>query len=87
MRGVLGMKTLSAIVRVLLLVGSAGCGCGSGAATSFPNQLISADGRPILLDDIEAVVNNNDLSDDEKRSQLRELGVEDEELIDALLTL
>ena len=85
LRGMLGMKTFGAIVCVLLLVGSAGCG--SGVATSFPNQLISADGRPIVLDEVETIVNDTALSEDEKREQLRELGIEDEELIDALLTL
>ena len=62
-------------------------GCGSGAPTTFPNQLVDAEGVPILLDDIEATVNDSNLNEDEKRAQLRELGIEDEELIDALLTL
>jgi hypothetical protein len=82
---VLGMKILGTIVRVVLLTGLAGCG--SGAPTTFPNQLLDNEEQPILLDDIETIVNDTDLTDDEKREQLRELGIEDEELIDALLTL
>jgi hypothetical protein len=82
---VLGMKILGTIVRAVLLAGLAGCG--SGATTTFPNQLLDADGQPIVLDDVETIVNDTDLTDDEKRQQLRELGIEDEELIDALLTL
>ena len=82
---VLAMKILGTIVGVVLLAGLAGCE--SGATTTFPNQLVAADGPPIVLDDVEAIVNDTDLSDDEKREQLRELGIEDEELIDALLTL
>jgi len=82
---VLGMKILSTIVRAVLLAGLAGCG--SVAPTTYSNQLVGADGRPIVLDDVEAIVNDADLTDDEKREQLRELGIEDEELIDALLTL
>ena len=82
------MRIVGAIVRVVLLAGLAGlAGCGSGAPTTFPNQLVTADGRAILLDEVKAIVNNNDLTDDEKRAQLRELGIEDEKLIDALLTL
>jgi len=79
------MRVLGTIVRAVLLAGLAGCG--SGAPTTFPNQLVDAAGQPIVLDDVETIVNNTDLSDDEKREQLRELGIEDEELINALLTL
>ena len=79
------MKIFGRILRAVLLVGLAGCG--SLAPTMFPNQLVGADGRPIVLDDVETIVNDTGLSDDQKREQLRELGIEDEELIDALLTL
>ena len=79
------MKILCTILRAVLLAGVAGCG--SGAQTIFPNQLLDADGQPIVLDDVETIVNDSDLTDDEKRQQLRELGIEDEEVIDALLTL
>ena len=85
MREMLRMRRPSAIVGVLLLAGLAGCG--SGAPATFPNQLLAADGHAILLDDVKAVVNNNDLTDDDKRAQLRDLGIHDEKLIDALLTL
>lgn len=67
----------------LLAVFLAACG---STATTFPNQLRDADGRPILLDDVQAIV-DDDLADDEKREQLHDLGIEDEELIDALLEL
>ena len=79
------MRIPSTVLVALLLTGLAGCG--SGAPTTFPNQLVGADGQPIVLDDVEAIVNDTDLTDDEKRNQLRELGIEDEELIDLLLTL
>jgi len=79
------MKILGTIVRAVLLAGLAGCG--SGAPTTFPHQLVGANGQPIVLDDVESIVNDTSLSEDEKREQLRELGIEDEELIDALLTL
>ena len=79
------MRNVRAIVGIVLLAELAGCG--SGAATSFSNQIVGTAGQPIFLDDIEAIVNDATLSDDEKRAQIRELGIEDEELIDALLTL
>ena len=69
------------------LVLSVAAGCGSGAPATFTNQLLAADGHAILLDDVKAIVNNNDLTDDDKRAQLRDLGLNDEKLIDALLTL
>lgn len=79
------MRILRTIARAVLLAGLAGCG--SGAPTTFTNQLLDTEGQSIVLDDIETIVNDTDLTDDEKRTQLRELGIEDEELIDALLTL
>ena len=66
---------------------SLAAGCGSGAPATFPHQLLAADGHAILLDDVKAIVNNDDLTDDDKRAQLRALGIDDEKLIDALLTL
>jgi len=69
------------------LVLSVAAGCGSGAPATFPHQLLAADGHAILLDDVKVIVNNTDLTDDDKRAQLRDLGLDDEKLIDALLTL
>ena len=79
------MRIFRSLVLAVALSGMAGCG--SGAPTTFPHQLLAADGHAILLDDVKVIVNNTDLTDDDKRAQLRELGIEDEELIDALLTL
>ncbi len=60
-------------------------GCGSPPALDFPNRLIGADGQEIVLEDVLEVTNNSDLSEEEMREQLRALGIEDEELIDALV--
>ena len=57
------------------------------ATTSFPNQLLNPAGQPILLDDITLITQDSSLTDEEKRAQLRILGIFDEKLIDALLTL
>ena len=60
-------------------------GCGTASQTDFPNALRNSDGEVILFDDVSAILSDTDLSDDEKRSALRALGLEDERLIDALL--
>ncbi len=61
-------------------------GCGSGVDINFSNRLIGAGGELVVAEDVAWVVEDPTLSDDEKRIVLRDLGIEDEELIDALLT-
>ena len=61
-------------------------GCGSGGV-EYANRLIGADGQLFSVEDLEAIANDADLTDDEKRQAFRDLGIEDEKLIDALLTL
>lgn len=74
------------IATICLLVGA---GCGSLPQTDFPSAMRTADGQVILLDDVDSVVNdpNPNLDDDDRRQLLRDLGIEDEKLIDALLNL
>jgi len=48
---------------------------------------MGAGGETIVAEDVNAIVADPNLSDDEKRAALRDLGIEDEKLIDALLTL
>lgn len=62
-------------------------GCGAVSADRFPNQVLGADGQPILLDDLEAIADETGLSDEERREQFRELGIQDEKLIEVLLRL
>lgn len=66
---------------VALLAGA----CGFSTRTDFPNALRDAEGNAIVFDDIRDIANDLDLSDSEKREALRELGIEDEKLIDVLL--
>lgn len=68
-------------------LGVVGSGCGQPVDLDFEQRLIGSDGQSFTLDDIEAIVDDPDLSTDEKRAALRSLGFEDEQLIDALLTL
>jgi len=62
-------------------------GCGALGTTSYPNQLVSADGQALFIEDLEQIAQRANLSDDEKRAMFRDLGIEDEKLIDALLGL
>ncbi|UCC28902.1 MAG: hypothetical protein JSU86_11950 [Phycisphaerales bacterium] len=79
------MRTIAIIV---MAVAPLSCnGCGTAVITEFPNAVSGTGGQPIVLEDIQAIVDNPNLADEEKRSQLRDLGIEDEELIEALLTL
>lgn len=59
--------------------------CGFTVPTTYPNSVIGADGQLIVFDDISKIVNDLDLSDDQKRQALRDLGLQDEKLITALL--
>lgn len=68
-----------------LLVTSHLIGCGTVSNTNYPSALTAPDGNPILFDDVSRIITDEDLSEDEKRDALRELGIEDERLIDALL--
>jgi hypothetical protein len=61
--------------------------CGTDISAESPNRLYGAEGQSFVLEDIGAIVNDRHLTDDQKRSQLRDLGIEDEDLIEALLTL
>jgi len=61
-------------------------GCQSGTV-EYANRLIGADGQLFTVEDLEAIAHDNTLSEEEKRQAFRDLGIEDEELIQALLTL
>ncbi|MCH8199067.1 MAG: hypothetical protein IIA54_03235 [Chloroflexi bacterium] len=64
-----------------------GGSCGAVNITEFPNAVIGSAGQRLLLEDIEAIVSDVTLTDDQKRAGLRDLGLEDEKLIEALLAL
>ena len=77
-----GIMTLAAAAAL-----SAGGGCGTVVTTNYANRLVGADGQLIVLDDVQEIVGNPNLDEEEMRQRLRDLGIEDEELIEALLTL
>ena len=61
--------------------------CGNLLVPPLPNAVVNAGGQRITLDQITDIVNDNALGDDDKRQALRDLGIEDEDVIDILLTL
>ncbi len=62
-------------------------GCGVVGPAGSPNRLEGAEGQLFFLDDLEDIAGNPNTDDDEKRESFRALGIQDEELIDALLSL
>lgn len=62
-------------------------GCGLEAKDLFANRLLGAQGQQFVVEDLEAIAHDATLTADEKRQQFRDLGIEDEKLIDALLGL
>ncbi len=77
-------KTIAAcLAGVSVALGS----CGTSLTADFATQVVGVDGKPLLLDDLAQIANDASLSVEEKRQAFRDLGVEDEKLIDALLDL
>ncbi|MHC4063279.1 MAG: hypothetical protein ACYSUQ_08510 [Planctomycetota bacterium] len=75
------------LVVVVALATLIGCGVLTASRPDFPATAQTTDGRSIFREDVEAIVNDDQLSTDEKREALQELGIEDDDLIEALLTL
>ena len=64
-----------------------GCGLLTVQRTGFPDEVQGADGTSITRTEIDLILSNADLSDTDKATALRELGIEDELLIVVLLDL
>lgn len=67
-----------------LLLASAGCEVLTYERTVFPDAMVGADGQVIAMDDILEIV-NSDQTDSAKRQDLRDLGIEDEDLLNAFV--
>lgn len=84
-------RSLSAALICTALLGTTtaflgtGCGLLSFRNPEFDNAETGEDGQTYVLDDLEAIADDPDLTEDEKRDAFAELGIEDEDLIDALL--
>ena len=60
--------------------------CQSGV-TDFANRLVGTEGQQFTVEDLELIADDPGLTEDEKRQAFRDMGIADEELIEALLTL
>ena len=63
----------------------AGCGFAIGSSIPSGHRELGQEGQLLVLGDLEAIANDPELTDDQKRSRLRDLGLRDEDVIDALL--
>lgn len=77
-------RSLSAALISTVLAG-AGCGLLSFRNPEFDNAETGEDSQSYVLDDLEAIADDPDLTEEEKRDAFAELGIEDEDLINALL--
>jgi len=69
----------------LLLVAIGGCGLLTNARTLFPQHVADAQGDPVYVQDLRAIIDDSDLSNEEKADALRDLGLENEEIIETLI--
>lgn len=82
------IRPMEVALRGLIVAGfalSALTGCGFNAQGSSARE-VGPNGEAILLDDIRTILSNTDLTTAQKRTELRGLGLTDEDLIDALLS-
>ena len=61
-----------------------GCGLLTVERTIFPNQVVDAQDNPLYIEDLQAITQDPDLTPDEMIEALRQLGLENEELIQAI---
>ena len=80
----MGGRRLNAVMAAAIMA-MAGCGALPGAAGVCPDRLVDPDGNTLFLDDLQAITEDDSLSDQQKRDRFIELGVEDPDLIDALI--
>ena len=84
------MFRIFASLAVCVCVAAMLAGCGSAVIenVNLPNRVIGEDGQMFFLEDLREVTDDPDLTPDEKRKRFRDdFGIEDEDLIEGLLTL
>ncbi len=62
-------------------------GCGVNNSPTLSNRVVGSEGQLFTLDELQVIASDSTLSELEKREAFRELGIEDEKIIDALLQL
>jgi len=69
------------------LLACAGCGTFTARPTELANPETGDNGEPLDLDAIRDITTDTNLTDPEKRDALRDMGILDEDLVDALITI
>lgn len=80
-----GLLELGAVTLAVLAVIVSGCGLLTIERTLFPTQVFDAAGNPLHIQDLQEITQNVDLDRDQMIQALRELGLENEELIQAIV--
>lgn len=75
----------SVILVLVVCATQAGCGVLTTARSTFLTQFVDADGNPLSLEDLQEITTDPDLTPDQMARELRNLGLLDEELIDAIV--
>jgi hypothetical protein len=72
------------VMAALALAAVCGCGLVTLERENFPATAVGAEGERFFYDDIQEIQNDTTLSTEQRREALRDLGIEDEDLLDAL---
>jgi hypothetical protein len=72
------------VIAALALAALCGCGLLTLERENFPATAIGAEGQRFFYDDIQEIQTDTTLSAEQRRQALRDLGIEDEDLLDAL---
>ena len=81
------MVRLGCVLLAGVLVTLVGCGVLSARKTEYPAALKGADGQSIYAEDVRAILDDPTLDGNAKGFALQDLGIEDDDVIQALLTL
>jgi hypothetical protein len=72
---------LAAVVTVV------GCGVLTARKTEFAAAVKTADGDTLYVEDVQAIIDDQSLTDADKVAALEELGIEDDDLVQVLMSL
>jgi hypothetical protein len=78
-------RTVNVLSGLLVLL--VGCGVLTLRPPDFPNAVTGENGQIYVLEDLRAIARDLDLTEQQKRDKYHEMGIEDEDLINALLSL
>ncbi len=81
------MRILTTILLMLLTLTPVACGTNIFSSTPATLREKGANGETLVLEELQAIAGDPDLTEDQKRQRFQELGLEDPDLIDALLEL